>query len=99
MPRTRRHPLLSLDLRGNSKDLFNKRIQFMQVRKSRTPLSSLPSPHPLSASIQAAAESIFPQLFALTESLAEDSIIEAIDLSNNFIDDLGAGSLASMLQV
>eukprot|EP00873_Tetraselmis_striata_P038189 jgi/Tetstr1/458453/TSEL_044888.t1 len=50
--------LLSLDLRGNSKDLFNKRIQYMQ-------------------------------LFALTEALADDKDIEAIDLSFNFIDDAG----------
>jgi len=61
------NPLLSLDLRGNSKDLFNSRIQFMQ-------------------------------LFALTEALADDVNIEAIDLSYNFIDDNGAGSLASFLQ-
>jgi len=58
--------LLSLDLRGNSKDLFNKRIQYMQ-------------------------------LFALTEALADDKDIEAIDLSFNFIDDAGATSLANLL--
>mmetsp|Transcript_11464 Transcript_11464/g.32528 ORF Transcript_11464/g.32528 Transcript_11464/m.32528 type:complete len:403 (+) Transcript_11464:61-1269(+) len=60
-------PLESLDLTGSSKDLFNSRIQFMQ-------------------------------LFALSEALAEYHIIAAIDLSFNFIDDNGAGSLASFLQ-
>ena len=59
-------------------------------RSSRFQSHTNPLPAPLSTPLQ---------LFALTEALAEDPNIEAIDLSYNFIDDNGAGSLASFLQV
>jgi Ran GTPase-activating protein (RanGAP) involved in mRNA processing and transport len=60
--------LTSLQLNGNSKRLFNKRIQYMQV-------------------------------FALCETLYEDTNIVSLDLSYNNLNDMAAQALSRLLKV